>query len=83
MCTRAGQKRLFQKCMHFCLYLEPALYFGNTEYRVDESAGYVEIHVWRAGTDLSKAASVTVCCKKTEPVSAEGELLIKISLRLL
>lgn len=65
--------------MRFSLYLEPAVYFGNTQYQVDESTGYVEIHVWRTGTDLSKAASVMVHSRKTEPVSAEGELLLKIS----
>lgn len=47
-------------------------YFGNTDYHVDESEGYVEVQVWRTGTDLSKAGSVTVRSRKTDPVSAEG-----------
>ncbi|XP_075449299.1 FRAS1-related extracellular matrix protein 2 [Ascaphus truei] len=49
---------------------EPAFYFGDVEYLVDESAGFVEVHVWRTGTDLSKTATVTVRSQKTEPVSA-------------
>lgn len=48
------------------------MYFGEMEYTVDESAGYVEVLVWRTGTDLSKTATVTVRSRKTEPVSAEG-----------
>ncbi|XP_043828212.1 FRAS1-related extracellular matrix protein 3 [Dromiciops gliroides] len=51
---------------------EPVLYFGNAEYHVDESDGYVEVHIWRRGTDLSKPATVTIQSKKTEPVSAEA-----------
>ncbi|XP_035282659.1 FRAS1-related extracellular matrix protein 3 [Anguilla anguilla] len=51
---------------------EPSLYFGETEYSVDESAGYVEVRVWRTGTDLSKTATVTVRSRKTDPVSAEA-----------
>ncbi|XP_038647842.1 FRAS1-related extracellular matrix protein 3 [Scyliorhinus canicula] len=51
---------------------EPAFYFGDTEYQVDESAGYVEVRVWRTGTDLSKTATVTVRSRKTDPMSAEA-----------
>ncbi|MGH0133017.1 UNVERIFIED_CONTAM: hypothetical protein FKN15_022782 [Acipenser sinensis] len=51
---------------------EPSFYFGDTEYVVDESSGYVEVRVWRTGTDLSKTATVTVRSRKTEPVSAEA-----------
>nr|XP_057942551.1 FRAS1-related extracellular matrix protein 2a [Doryrhamphus excisus] len=50
----------------------PVFYFGEKEYHVDESDGYVEVKVWRTGTDLSKAATVTVQSRKSEPVSAEA-----------
>lgn len=50
----------------------PGFYFGDTDYRVDESDGYVEVKVYRTGTDLSKTATVTVRSRKTDPVSAEG-----------
>ncbi|KAG8452768.1 hypothetical protein GDO86_004527 [Hymenochirus boettgeri] len=49
---------------------EPAFYFGDVEYYVDESAGHIEVRVWRTGTDLSKTATVTVRSQKTEPLSA-------------
>lgn len=55
------------------LLTEPAFYFGDTQYSVDESASYVELQVWRTGTDLSKPSSVTVRSRKTEPPSADGE----------
>ncbi|XP_047449328.1 FRAS1-related extracellular matrix protein 2b [Mugil cephalus] len=51
---------------------DPVFYFGNTEYHVDESDGYVEVQVWRTGTDLSKGGTVTVRSRKTDPVSAEA-----------
>ena len=41
---------------------------------MDESDGQVEGMVWRTGTDLSKAASVTVRSRKTAPASAEGRI---------
>lgn len=50
----------------------PVYYFGEVEYRVDESAGHVEVKVWRTGTDLSKTGTVTVRSRKSEPVSAEA-----------
>ncbi|XP_013926262.1 PREDICTED: FRAS1-related extracellular matrix protein 2-like [Thamnophis sirtalis] len=53
-------------------FVKPAFYFGDTDYYVAESAGYVEVRVWRTGTDLSKSATVTVRSRKTEPVSAEA-----------
>lgn len=50
------------------------MYFGEPEYVVDESSGYVEVKVWRTGTDLSKTAMVTVRSRKSDPVSAEGKI---------
>ncbi|XP_057694497.1 FRAS1-related extracellular matrix protein 2-like [Corythoichthys intestinalis] len=50
----------------------PVFYFGNTNYHVDESDGFVEVQVWRTGSDLSKAGTVTVRSRKTDPVSAEA-----------
>uniref|UniRef100_A0A3P8SR40 FRAS1 related extracellular matrix 2b n=1 Tax=Amphiprion percula TaxID=161767 RepID=A0A3P8SR40_AMPPE len=51
---------------------DPVFYFGNTDYHVDESDGFVEVQVWRTGTDLSKGGTVTVRSRKTDPVSAEA-----------
>ncbi|XP_032007089.1 FRAS1-related extracellular matrix protein 2 [Hylobates moloch] len=51
---------------------EPIFYFGDVEYSVDESASYVEVQVWRTGTDLSKSSSVTVRSRKTDPPSADA-----------
>ena len=39
---------------------EPVVYFGRQTLEVDESAGDLEVLVWRAGTDLSRPAQVTV-----------------------
>ncbi|TDH04980.1 hypothetical protein EPR50_G00138290 [Perca flavescens] len=54
------------------VYTAPVFYFGEVEYHVDESDGYVEVKVWRTGTDLSKSGTVTVRSRKSEPVSAEA-----------
>ncbi|XP_064861131.1 LOW QUALITY PROTEIN: FRAS1-related extracellular matrix protein 2a [Oncorhynchus nerka] len=50
----------------------PVFYFGEVEYRVDESDGHVEVRVLRTGTDLSKTATVTVRSHKTELAYAEA-----------
>uniref|UniRef100_A0A8C5BJV7 FRAS1 related extracellular matrix 2b n=1 Tax=Gadus morhua TaxID=8049 RepID=A0A8C5BJV7_GADMO len=58
----------------------PVFYLGHALYQVDESDGFVEVQVWRTGTDLSKVGSVTVRSRKTDPVSAEaGEDYVGIS----
>ncbi|XP_012886943.1 PREDICTED: FRAS1-related extracellular matrix protein 2 [Dipodomys ordii] len=51
---------------------EPIFYFGDVQYSVDESAGYVEVQVWRTGTDLSRPSSITVRSQKTDPPSADA-----------
>lgn len=53
---------------------EPTVYFGSAEYNVDEGEGFVEVAVWRTGTDLSKPSSVTVRSRKSNPKSAEAGL---------
>lgn len=58
----------------FLCFPAPVFYFGELEYHVDESDGYVEVKVWRTGTDLSKTGTVIVRSRKAEPVSAEGEI---------
>ncbi|KAM6946095.1 FRAS1-related extracellular matrix protein 2b [Aplochiton taeniatus] len=50
----------------------PVFYFGDPDYHVDESEGFVEVRVWRTGTDLAKTGTVTVRSRKTDPVSAEA-----------
>jgi hypothetical protein len=57
----------------FLFWTEPIFYFGDAQYSVEESAGYVEVRVWRMGTDLSRPSSVTVRSRKTDPPSADGE----------
>uniref|UniRef100_H2YPT4 Calx-beta domain-containing protein n=1 Tax=Ciona savignyi TaxID=51511 RepID=H2YPT4_CIOSA len=50
----------------------PLFYFDSATYHVDESAGHVEVRVWRTGTDLSQTASITVQSKKSNPESARA-----------
>lgn len=61
--------------LYLLFFPAPIFYFGNTHYHVDESDGFVEVQVWRTGTDLSKGGAVTVRSRKTDPVSAEGACL--------
>ena len=51
---------------------EPRVYFERAKYIVDENADICHVTVKRAGSDLSKAASVVIRSKKTNPVSAKG-----------
>lgn len=67
--------RFTDVCFSSTFSTAPVFYFGDTEYYVDESDGYVEVRVWRTGTDLSQTGTVTVRSRKTDPVSAEGEVL--------
>ncbi|XP_042885608.1 FRAS1-related extracellular matrix protein 2-like, partial [Penaeus japonicus] len=53
----------------------PLIFFGESEYNVDESAGSLEVTVWRTGTDLSRVASVQVASKALHPAQAQGRLL--------
>ncbi|KAL8573258.1 hypothetical protein ACOMHN_006669 [Nucella lapillus] len=53
---------------------EPTVYFGSGEYEVEEGEGFVEVGVWRTGTDLSIPSTVTVRSKKSSPKSADAGL---------
>lgn len=78
MCSMSLPKdlRFTDKCPSSSSFsTAPVFYFGDTEYYVDESDGYVEVRVWRTGTDLSQTGTVTVRSRKTDPVSAEGEVI--------
>ncbi|XP_037791422.1 FRAS1-related extracellular matrix protein 2-like [Penaeus monodon] len=51
---------------------EPLIFFGDSTYSVDESAGSLEVTVWRTGTDLSRVASVQVASKALQPTEAQA-----------
>ncbi|XP_063592576.1 FRAS1-related extracellular matrix protein 2-like [Penaeus indicus] len=50
----------------------PLIFFGESTYNVDESAGSLEVTVWRTGTDLSRVASVQVASKALNPTEAQA-----------
>ncbi|CAL1537799.1 unnamed protein product, partial [Lymnaea stagnalis] len=50
----------------------PVFYHGSPEYTVDESDGFVELQIWRGGSDLSKSSSVMVRSRKSDPKSADA-----------
>lgn len=72
-------------CLPTCFFCHrsaaPVFYFGEVQYHVDESDGYVEVKVWRTGTDLSKTGTVTVRSRKVERDSAEGKFLINFGFK--
>lgn len=57
------------------LFLVPSFYFGEPEYKVDENTPFIEVTVFRTGTDVSKMASITVRSRASNPVSAIGKYL--------
>ncbi|XP_052795215.1 extracellular matrix protein 3-like isoform X1 [Mya arenaria] len=50
---------------------EPVFYFDQAHYTVDESAGTLEVKVWKTGTDLSKPSSITVHSRRMGNYPAE------------
>ncbi|BFZ14656.1 hypothetical protein BsWGS_17695 [Bradybaena similaris] len=53
---------------------DPVFYLGSSSYTVDESDGFVEIKVWRTGSDITTSSSVTVRSRKSDPKSADAGL---------
>ncbi|XP_030630785.1 FRAS1-related extracellular matrix protein 2 [Chanos chanos] len=51
---------------------EPYIFLRQSEYEVEESAGFVELQVCRAGSDLSQPATVTITTRSTTPASAQA-----------
>ncbi|XP_072552171.1 FRAS1-related extracellular matrix protein 2-like [Salminus brasiliensis] len=50
----------------------PAVFLSKAEYAVGESAGSVEVQIFRSGSDLSHPATVTLSSASTQPASAQA-----------